>query len=231
MAPVPPPPDPQPKPKARAYPLFTVVERTAMHPEWPDGTEVQGVSGATLKGQPKQLVWFRGKIQGRLATPGQHGNLQLKIKWQALPKWGEKAETSNLELWDDRQFPECPVQLRTPAKHVPPGTFWTGDVPQAWLEEPNVPEGATGGDSDQPQTAPGTMTTTKPRKGPPRGHQSARPRSHQCVRQSHVPLRTRLSVRLGQSSRPARRACHGGLQLRRHGVAGTGPQNPDPAPA
>ena len=95
---------------------------------------------ATLKGQPKQFVCFRGKIQGRLATPSQHGNLQLKIKWQALPEWGEEAETSDLELWDDRQFPECPVQLRTAANQVPPSTVWTGDVPKAWLEEPNVPE-------------------------------------------------------------------------------------------
>ena len=121
-------------------PILHGGERTAMHPEWPDGAEVQGVFGATLKGQPNQFVWFWGKIQGRLATPGQHGNLQLKIKWQALPEWGEKAETSNLALWDDRQFPECPVRLRTPANQVPPGTVWTGDVPQAWLEEPNVPE-------------------------------------------------------------------------------------------
>ena len=111
-----------------------------MHPKWPDGAEVQGVFGATLRGQPKQFVWFRGKIQGRLATPGKHGNLQLKIKWQALRDWGEKAETSNLELCNDRQFPECPVQLRTPANQVPPGDVWTGDVPQAWLEEPHVPE-------------------------------------------------------------------------------------------
>ena len=69
-----------------------------MHPERADSAEVQGMCGATLRGQPKQLVWFRGKIQGRLATPGQHGILQLKIKWQALPEWGEKAETWNLEL-------------------------------------------------------------------------------------------------------------------------------------
>ena len=33
--------------------------------------------------------------------------------------------------WDDRQFLECPVQLRTPANQVPPGTVRTGDVPQA----------------------------------------------------------------------------------------------------
>ena len=137
-APAPPPPDPQPKPKAPACPFFTPAERAAMQPEWPDGAEVQGVFGATLRGQPKQFVWFRGKIQGRLATPGQHGNLQLKIKWQALPQWGEKFETSNLELWDDRQFPECPVQLRTPANQVPPGTIWTGDVPQTWLQEPDI---------------------------------------------------------------------------------------------
>ena len=139
-APVPPPPEPQPKPKLQACPFFTVAERNAMHPEWPDGAEVQGVFGATLKGQPKQFVWYRGKIRGRLATPGQHGNLQLRIKWQALPEWGEKAETSNLELWDERQCQERPVQLRTPANQVPPGTVWTGDMPLAWLEEPNIPE-------------------------------------------------------------------------------------------
>ena len=111
-----------------------------MHPEWPHSAEIQGVFGATLRGQPKQFVWFRGKIQGRLATSGQHGNVQLKIKWQALSELGEKAETSNFEIWEDRQFPECPVQLHTPANQVPPGTAWTGDVPQAWLEEPDVPE-------------------------------------------------------------------------------------------
>ena len=49
-------------------------------------------------------------------------------------------ETLNLELWDDRQFPECPVQLRTPANQVPPGTVWTGDVQQTMLEEPDIPE-------------------------------------------------------------------------------------------
>ena len=92
-----------------------------MHPEWPDGAEVQGVFRATLRGQPRQFVWFLSKVQGRLAAPGQHGNLQSKIKWHALPEWGEKAETSNLELCDDRHFPECPVQLRTPANQVPPG--------------------------------------------------------------------------------------------------------------
>ena len=61
------------------------------------------------------------------------------MEWHALPEWGEKAETSNLELWDNRQFPECPVQLCTPANQVPPGTVWTGDVPQARLEEPDIP--------------------------------------------------------------------------------------------
>ena len=32
------------------------------------------------------------------------------------------------------------MQLRTPANQVLPGTVWTGDVPQAWLEHPDVPE-------------------------------------------------------------------------------------------
>ena len=69
---VPPPPDPQPK--AQACPFFTVAEGAAMHPKWPDSAEVKGVFGASLKGQAKQFVWFSGKIQGRLATAGQHGN-------------------------------------------------------------------------------------------------------------------------------------------------------------
>ena len=81
-----------------------------------------------------------GQNTGQTGHTRPTGNLQLKMKWQALLEWGEKAETSNLELWDDRQFLECLVQLRTPANQVPPGTVWTGDVPQAWLEEPNVPE-------------------------------------------------------------------------------------------
>ena len=94
---VPPPPEPQPEPKAQKCPFFTVAERTAVHPEWPDGAEVQGVFGAALKGQPKQFVWFRGKIQGSLATPGQHGNLRLRIKLQA-PRSGarkRKPRTTN----------------------------------------------------------------------------------------------------------------------------------------
>ena len=97
-APVPPPPESQPKPKPQACPFFTLAERNAIHPEWSDGAEVQGVFGATLKGQPKRFVWFRGKIKGGLATPGHHGNLQLKIALQALLEWGEKAENSNLEF-------------------------------------------------------------------------------------------------------------------------------------
>ena len=111
-----------------------------MHAESPDGAEVQGVLGATLKGRPKQFVWFPGRINCRMGTPGQHGNLRLKIAWQALPEWGERAETQNFELWDDRLFPKCPVQLRTPTNQVPPGTVWTGEVPQAWLEGPNIPK-------------------------------------------------------------------------------------------
>ena len=67
VAPAPPPADAQPKPKARACGLFTPAERAAMNSEWPDGAEVQGVYGATLRGQLKQFVWFQGKIQGRLA--------------------------------------------------------------------------------------------------------------------------------------------------------------------
>ena len=32
------------------------------------------------------------------------------------------------------------MQLRTPANQVPLGTVWTRDIPQAWLEEPDLPE-------------------------------------------------------------------------------------------
>ena len=81
----------------------------------------RGCLGPQLKEQPKQFVSFGSKKKRRLATPGQHGNLQLKIAWQALPEWGKKAETSNLELLDNRPFPECPVQLRTPANQSTTG--------------------------------------------------------------------------------------------------------------
>ena len=77
----------------------------------------------------------------RLATPGKHDDLQLKIAWRPLSEWGEKATTSNLELWDDRPVPECPLQLRTPENQVVPGTIWTGGMTEAWLEEPDIPEG------------------------------------------------------------------------------------------
>ena len=111
-----------------------------MHPKWPDGAEVQGVFGATLKGRAKKFVWFRSKIKSRLARPGQHGNLQLNIAWQALLEWGQKVETQNFKPRDDRTFPESPLQRRTPNNQVPPGTVWAGDLPQAWLNEPNIPE-------------------------------------------------------------------------------------------
>ena len=75
-----------------------------------------------------------------MATLGKDGNLQLKIAWQPLSEWGERATTSNFQLWDNRQFPEFPLQLRTPENQVAPGTVWTGDIPAAWLEEPDIPE-------------------------------------------------------------------------------------------
>ena len=53
---------------------------------------------------------------------------------------GEKATISNFELWDDRSFPECPLQLRKPENQPAPGTIWTGDIPEAWLEEPDIQE-------------------------------------------------------------------------------------------
>ena len=74
------------------------------------------------------------------------------------------------------------------------------------------------------------MTTTEPRQGPPRGHQGAHPRSHNCARHSHVPQRTRRPVRHDQSSGRTRRACHGEMRSGRYGVAGTGPQNPGSPP-
>ena len=111
-----------------------------MHPKYPDGAEVQGMFGGTLTGQPKRWVWFRGTVKYRLATPGNHGGLQLKISWQALPERGEKAEPSNLEMWDDRPLPECPLKLRTPENQVASGILWTRDVRAAWREEPNIPQ-------------------------------------------------------------------------------------------
>ena len=60
--------------------------------------------------------------------------------WLRPVEWGENVETQNLELWDDRPFLGRPVQLRTPTNQVPAGTVWTGDLPQAWLEAPNIPK-------------------------------------------------------------------------------------------
>ena len=77
-----------------------------MHPEYPDGAEVQGVFEGTLKELPKRWMWFRGKVNHRLATPGIHGDLHLKISWQALPERGEKAQSSKFKLWDNRPFQE-----------------------------------------------------------------------------------------------------------------------------
>ena len=96
--------------------------------------------GATLRGQSKRCVWLRGMMKYILATPGNHGNLQSKIAWQGLQEWGDKFSPSNFELWDDRPFPECPLQLCTPENQVAPGTVWTGDLPEAGLEEPNIPD-------------------------------------------------------------------------------------------
>ena len=56
-----------------------------MHTEYPDGAEVQDVFGATLKGQPKRWVRFRGTVEYRLAISG-NGALQLEIACQALWK-------------------------------------------------------------------------------------------------------------------------------------------------
>ena len=111
-----------------------------MHPEYPDGAEVQGVYVCSLKGQPKNQVLFHGTRKHRMATPGKYGDLQLKIVWRPLPRWGEKATTSNFELWEERLFPECPLQRRTPDNQVAPGTVWTGNVLEAWPEERDIPE-------------------------------------------------------------------------------------------
>ena len=55
----------------------------------------------------------------------------------SLTGMGQK---SNLELRNDSPFPEGPLQLRTRKNEGTPGTIWTGDVPEAGLEEPRVTE-------------------------------------------------------------------------------------------
>ena len=111
-----------------------------MHPEYPDGIKVQVVYVCLLKGQAKQWVWFHGAIKHRMATAGKHCDLQLNIACGPLLEWGKKATTSNCELWDDRLFPEYSLQLRTPDNQVARETVWTGDIPEAWLEEPDIRE-------------------------------------------------------------------------------------------
>ena len=115
--------------------------RRNVPPCTPNGQTAQkysGCSGPRLEGNQSNLYGSGARYRADL--PHLAKMATCKIESQALPEWGEKAVTSNLELWDDRQFPECPLQLRTSANRVPPGTIWTGDVPQAWLEEPDVPE-------------------------------------------------------------------------------------------
>ena len=56
------------------------------------------------------------------------------------------------------------------------------------------PRGATGDDSDQPQTTPRTMTTTPPRKGSPWDRKGAHPQSYQSAHHPHVPQRIRRPV-------------------------------------
>ena len=68
--------------------------------------------------------------------PGEHGALQLRIWWNPLTSQGQRGKTLPWELWDDRPFPEMPLQLQTAANTIAPGTLWTGDVPHAWLHVP-----------------------------------------------------------------------------------------------
>ena len=124
-------PPPDPKRKPQTCPYLTPDKRKAMHPEYLHWAEVQGVYVCLLTGQPRTRVWFQGTVEHRMATPGKLGDLQLKMAWPPLPEWGEKATTSN---------PECPLQVRTPESQVAPRTVWTGDIPEAWLEEPDIPE-------------------------------------------------------------------------------------------
>ena len=67
---------PEPKPKHQTCPYFTPDERKAMHPEYPDRAEVQGVYVCSLKGQPKKLVCFQGTVKRKMPTPGKHGDLR-----------------------------------------------------------------------------------------------------------------------------------------------------------
>ena len=66
------PPLPERKPKPQICPYFSPEERKAMHLEYPDRAEVQGVYVCSLKGQPKQWVWIRGTVKCALASPGKH---------------------------------------------------------------------------------------------------------------------------------------------------------------
>ena len=75
-----------------------------------------------------------------MVTPGKHGDPQLRDAWRPLSECGEKTTISNFELWDNRRFLDWPLQLCTPENQVVPGTVWTGNIPEAWQEEPDFPE-------------------------------------------------------------------------------------------
>ena len=139
-APVPPPPAPQPKPKSQACPFFTVAERAAMHPEWPDGAEVQrGVRGHAQR-TTEAICMVPRQDTGQTGHSWPTWQPAAEDQMAGAPRVGRESGNFEPRTLGRQAVAQCPVQLRTPANQVPPGTVWTGDVPQAWLQEPNVPE-------------------------------------------------------------------------------------------
>ena len=126
----------------------------------------------------------------------------------SLLERGEKAEASNFELWDDRPFPECSLQLRTPEKQVAPGTLWAVDVLEAGLGEPNIPDKQQNGVAS-PETAPGTMTPSPSDTTRVTHHQGTHRQGYRRNRHPDVPRQIKRPIQRNQGSRPTRHTCYG----------------------
>ena len=109
MAPNVAPPRPEPKPKPQTCPYFTPDERKAMHPEYPDGAEVQGVYVCSLKGQPEKWVWFQGTMSHRMATPGKHANPQLEKSVGSFTGMGRESNHIQLRAAGRQTNPGMPT--------------------------------------------------------------------------------------------------------------------------
>ena len=112
-----------------------------MHTECEVGTLVQVVYNVERPKEAKKWRWFKGTVKDHMLAPGANGAMQLKVHWEAQPRWRFKEAAHPLEVREDCPFPERPLQTCTRENALQPRTLWT----DTWLEQPDV--------SDEQRTA------------------------------------------------------------------------------